>query len=101
MQKYYFYLKYEKIIITLHENLEIIMRYRFFLIILLVGVITFQPVKAQFSSSPKHEVRAVWLTTIGGIDWPRSTGQKAQKVELINMLDQLKAAGIKIGRAHV
>ena len=25
--------------------------------------------------APKHEVRAVWLTTIGGIDWPHSYAQ--------------------------
>lgn len=32
---------------------------------------------------PKHEVRAVWLTTIGGIDWPHSYAQSAylQKAE--------------------
>lgn len=94
MQKYYFYLKYEKKSLTLHENLIIIMRYRFILFILLVGLLTIQPTKAQFSSSPKHEVRAMWLTTIGGIDWPRSSGQKAQKLEMISILDQLKAAGI-------
>ena len=23
-------------------------------------------------SSPKREVRAVWLTTIGGLDWPKT-----------------------------
>ena len=44
--------------------------------------------------SPKHEVRAVWLTTIGGIDWPHSYNAEAQKNELINILDQLKRAGI-------
>ena len=42
----------------------------------------------------KHEVRAVWLTTIGGIDWPRSHQVAAQKKEMTKMLDQLKWAGI-------
>ena len=42
----------------------------------------------------KHEVRAVWLTTIGGIDWPRNHSAAAQKRELTSMLDQLKRAGI-------
>ena len=42
----------------------------------------------------KHEVRAVWLTTIGGIDWPRAHTASAQKRELTNMLDQLQRAGI-------
>lgn len=49
---------------------------------------------AQRPSSPKHEVRAVWLTTIGGIDWPSSTNVAQQKKELEQTLDQLKAAGI-------
>lgn len=30
---------------------------------------------------PKHEARAVWLTTIGGIDWPHSYAQSAYSVE--------------------
>lgn len=50
-------------------------------------------------TSPKHEVRAVWLTTIGGIDWPHSYAQSArsiekQKGELRTILDQLQRAGI-------
>ena len=44
--------------------------------------------------SPKYEIRAVWLTTIGGIDWPRSHSKNAQKAELCDMLDRLKEAGI-------
>ena len=30
--------------------------------------------------SPKHEIRAVWLTTIYGLDWPKkpaTTGEKS------------------------
>ena len=48
---------------------------------------------------PKHEVRTVWLTTIGGLDWPHSYSQSArsaekQKQELRTILDQLQQAGI-------
>lgn len=48
---------------------------------------------------PKHEVRAVWLTTLGGLDWPRNKATDAasaekQKQELTLALDKLKAAGI-------
>lgn len=51
------------------------------------------------SAQPKHEVRAVWLTTIGGIDWPSSyahdgMGIKAQQQQLTTMLDQLKALNV-------
>lgn len=50
-------------------------------------------------SHPKHEVRAVWLTTIGGIDWPHSYAQSnrsiaKQKAELTAILDRLQATGI-------
>ena len=53
----------------------------------------------QSGLSPKREVRAVWLTTIGGLDWPHSYAQSPtsitkQKKELQIILDQLKAAGI-------
>ncbi len=48
---------------------------------------------------PKYEARAVWLTTIGGIDWPHSYAQneysiRKQKLELTKILDQLQKAGI-------
>ncbi len=51
------------------------------------------------AAQPKYEVRAVWLTTIGGIDWPSSyahddMGIAAQQQQLRNILDQLKAVGI-------
>lgn len=49
--------------------------------------------------NPKYEVRAVWLTTIGGIDWPHSYAQsersaKKQKEELRAILDRLQKANI-------
>ena len=51
------------------------------------------------SASPKHEVRAVWLTTIGGLDWPHSYAQTPRSVarqqnELRQTLDRLRRAGI-------
>ena len=51
------------------------------------------------SATPKHEVRAVWLTTIGGIDWAHCYAQstrsiKRQKQELRDILDKLQRAGI-------
>lgn len=56
---------------------------------------------AFFPSTPKHEVRAVWLTTLYGLDWPKTkatnaaTRQRQQK-ELCDILDQLKACGINM-----
>ena len=46
------------------------------------------------AQSPKHETRAVWLTTIGGIDWPHSYQAESQKNELTKTLDQLQQSGI-------
>lgn len=46
------------------------------------------------AQSPKYEVRAVWLTTIGGIDWPHAHQAGTQKRELISSLDRFKKAGI-------
>ena len=50
-------------------------------------------------SVPKHEVRAVWLTTISGLDWPKAmatnaTSREQQKEELVKILDRLQACRI-------
>lgn len=63
-----------------------------FSIIILYLLATF-PIVAQ----PKHEIRASWLTTLGGMDWPRqkatnASGIEKQKQELCDILDRLKAA---------
>ncbi len=77
-----------------------------FLIYLLLAVFLQAP--AQFRlpdpltatpSSPKREVRAVWLTTIGGLDWPHSYAQSRasiarQQDELRRLLDGYARAGI-------
>ncbi len=52
------------------------------------------------STLPKREVRAVWLTTLSGLDWPKTrTGgsQKAvemQQRELTDILDKLQQGGV-------
>ena len=46
------------------------------------------------AQAQKHEVRAVWLTTIGGIDWPRSHNSAEQRREMTQILDQLKRVNI-------
>ena len=50
-------------------------------------------------AQPKYEVRAVWLTTLGGLDWPKNyahdgMGIERQKEDLIRILDQLKAINV-------
>lgn len=49
------------------------------------------------AQSRKHEVRAAWITSAYGLDWPktRATNQATtmrQQAELIGLLDKLKAA---------
>ena len=46
--------------------------------------------------APKREVRGVWVTTLGGLDWPKTKANSAngierQKQELRQILDQLQA----------
>ena len=70
-------------------------------LLLLVGLVQ---TKAQdllnlSQPQPQYEVRAVWLTTYSGLDWParpaRTTQQaEAQQKALCQILDQLQAAGI-------
>src|SRR3712207_9532464 len=77
---------------------------RLFLSLFISLFFTLCPAQSSLSSfsslqPPKHEVRAVWLTTIGGLDWPHSYAQTAhsiakQQQELIRILDRLAAAHI-------
>lgn len=48
---------------------------------------------------PKRESRAVWVTTLGGLDWPKTkastaAGREKQQQELCALLDQLQAIHI-------
>lgn len=47
-------------------------------------------------AAPKREMRAVWIATVGNIDWPSKMGLSAtqQKSEFINRLDFLQQLGI-------
>lgn len=46
--------------------------------------------------APKREMRAVWIATVGNIDWPSRKGLSSgqQKQELINLLDGMAKDGI-------
>ena len=66
---------------------------RTFLIILLISLLG----SIHSAAQPKHEIRATWITTLGGMDWPRQKATSAegihrQKQELRQILDQLKEA---------
>lgn len=75
--------------------------------ILFITLISFLPQRIYANTSqgdffkvqPKYEVRAVWLTTLGGLDWPKCYANSAssinrQKQELSAILDRLKDANI-------
>ena len=71
------------------------------LFLVLLGLMTAyaQPLWDTMATPPKREMRAVWLTTLSGLDWPRTKATSAgaierQKQELCQILDQLKAANI-------
>lgn len=53
--------------------------------------------QAQYALSPKREYRAVWLTTIKGLDWPKEEmkgDDEAQREHLCQVLDSLQAINI-------
>lgn len=55
----------------------------------------------QAVEPPKQEIRAVWLTTIYGLDWPSKPARtaaeaKIQQEELLRILDRLEAANFNM-----
>lgn len=76
------------------------MRYLYIIFILFhLAVASYGQSFYAVTPNPKYEVRAVWLTTIGGIDWPHSYAQsersaEKQKEELRAILDRLQKANI-------
>ena len=59
----------------------------------------FSSIAMPLPSSPIRETRAVWLTTIGGIDWPHTYAHShativRQQEELCSILDRLQQANI-------
>lgn len=63
--------------------------------ILFLLLIPFLTAFAQ--TAPKYEIRAAWLTTLGGMDWPSAkavsaSGIKKQQEELCHILDELQQA---------
>jgi len=63
---------------------------------LLTLCLTFQCLSAQV---PKHEVRAVWLTTLNGLDWPSVKATSPQSIErqqqeLRSILDRLQRSNV-------
>ena len=59
------------------------------------------PAGADTLALPPREIRAVWLTTLSGLDWPASAltdavAAEREKQSLCRMLDQYAAAGFNV-----
>ncbi len=48
------------------------------------------------AQAPKHEFRGAWIATVANLDWPSQPGLSTdtQKADLIEVLDELQAAGV-------
>lgn len=76
----------------------LVMKYLFITIIGL-GLLFTEKADAQYCQSPKREYRAVWMTTIENLDWPKTKIKRPediakQKQELTALLDSLKGYNI-------
>ncbi|MDO4790098.1 MAG: family 10 glycosylhydrolase [Porphyromonas sp.] len=63
-------------------------------LVAILALTTLLPSLAQNRSAsfPKREMRAVWLTTLHGLDWPKTRTASSQKKEVDRMLDSLRSA---------
>ena len=67
----------------------------------LLSVVKALPLSAHSHPAVRREVRAVWLTTLQGLDWPSrpaatDDAARRQRDELCRQLDKLQAAGINV-----
>lgn len=81
-----------KVYLCLHKLYRMKKRLLLFIVLCLACV-------SLHASSPKYEMRAVWLTTNWGLDWPsrpvrRPADVVRQQRELVDILDRLQAMGI-------
>ena len=77
-------------LLSLPTNLTYMQRFSLILMVILFAI-------TSSMAQPKHEIRATWLTILGGMDWPRqkatnANGIRRQQEELCQILDQLKEA---------
>lgn len=73
--------------------------FRIAAVIAVLVFVDFSSAFAQVQPSPKREVRAVWLTTLKNLDWPKTLARspqtiEKQKDELREILDKYQQANI-------
>lgn len=61
------------------------------LLFVLTLLLTAYSASAQLPPNPKREVRAVWLTTASGLDWPKTTDRTEQQASLLEIVHRLKS----------
>ena len=61
------------------------------LLLLVMAVALTAGVGAKAEEALKREMRAAWVATVWGIDWPKSTNAATQRNEMIAYLDNLQA----------
>jgi uncharacterized lipoprotein YddW (UPF0748 family) len=69
------------------SEISLSIRLLLFISLLLIG----SEAVAQPPPAPKREVRAVWLTTASGLDWPRSTDRAEQQASLREIVRHLQS----------
>ena len=57
-----------------------------------LSLVLFVPVFCLAKINEKNE-KAVWITTVCNLDWPKTISQESQKEELTDMLDNLEKHG--------
>ncbi len=77
-------------------------------LLLLYFLIFYKPLSAQTEASnvpsPNEEFRAVWITTVSNLDWPRPSERgnvEVQKASLIRYLDSLAALNLNAALLQV
>lgn len=58
----------------------------------IVAFCGFLAVSSSLAQPPKREVRAVWIATAAGLDWPKNTNREEQQYTLRRMVQQLADA---------
>jgi uncharacterized lipoprotein YddW (UPF0748 family) len=72
----------------------VLFRYASLLILLHVLTASASPLSGSRPiATPKCEVRAIWVTTASGLDWPHSTDRRGQQEALRTMVNTMKEMG--------
>jgi uncharacterized lipoprotein YddW (UPF0748 family) len=63
------------------------------IVLLLTAASALGGTPARPPESPTREVRAVWLATVSGLDWPRTTDKEEQQASLLRIVTSMRDAG--------